>query len=393
MDNYYPHIGGAEVLFQNLAEELVRDGYSVSVLTPRSFPDYLPDETVNGVHIYRPWVPGFLQRYFFTLMAIPKAIALARQHDIIHTATYNAAFSAWIAAKLTGRKSIITIYEVWNRNWFRFGHSKLMSAVLFVLEKLVLALKFDQHVCISDSTLNEFRKLYPNRVATRIYPGVDYNELDKARQRDQHRLPSIREQYGYGPNDFVVFGFGRTGISKGFEYMVRAIPAISVKVPSAKFLFVWPTAPNFVSLRDTLASEIAQFPNAADVQVVDKKPRKELLSLIQAADCVVVPSLSEGFGYVAVESCCLCERVAVSNTTSLPEVVGGNYLLFEPANPSAISQAVEQIKAGQYKTTMLPTSFTVRRMVNEYTKLYGMLLSKIIAADSKPVEKQQNELS
>ena len=373
LDNYYPHIGGAELLFQNLAESLVQEGYTVTVLTPRSFPDYKPEEILNGVRIYRPWMPPFLQRYFFTFLAIPKAIALARKHDVIHTATYNAAFPAWIAAKVTGRKSLITIFEVWGRNWFRFGESRLLSAVLFLLEQLVLLLKFDQHVSISNSTERAYAEVYPTRPTARIYPGVDYDELNQARQRDQHQLAAIRERWGFKPDDFVVLGFGRTGLSKGFEYLVKAIPAASQQVPQARFVFVWPTAPNFVTSRDQLVDEISRFPASVRVDVHDKKPRQELLSLIQAADCVVVPSLSEGFGYAVVESCCLCNKVIASNTTSIPEVIGGNYLLAEPASPDAMARAMANMYHGHHETTALPTTFTVGRMVDAHKAVYDAL--------------------
>lgn len=373
LDNYYPHIGGAELMFQNLAESLAQQGYTVTVLTPRSFPEYKSEEILNGVHIYRPWMPGFLQRYFFTFLAIPKAISLARQHDIIHTATFNAAFPAWIAAKVTGRKSLITIFEVWGRNWFRFGESRTLSAVLFLLERLVLLLKFDQHVSISDSTERAYAEVYPTRPTARIYPGVDYNELNQARQRDQHQLTAIRERWGFKPDDFVIASFGRTGLSKGFEYLVRAIPAASEQVPQARFAFVWPTAPNFVTSRDQLVDEISRFSPSVRVDVQDKKPRQELLSLIQAADCVVVPSLSEGFGYAVVESCCLCNKVIASNTTSIPEVVGGNYLLTKPASPEAIAQAIADMYQGRYASKALPTTFTVERMVDAHKAVYESL--------------------
>ncbi|RZJ25272.1 MAG: glycosyl transferase family 1, partial [Flavobacterium sp.] len=65
LDNYYPHIGGAELLFQRLAEGLVRRGMTVTVLVPKNYPDYLDEETHNGVQIIRQKVPSFAQRYFF----------------------------------------------------------------------------------------------------------------------------------------------------------------------------------------------------------------------------------------------------------------------------------------------------------------------------------------
>jgi len=55
--------------------------------------------------------------------------------------------------------------------------------------------------------------------------------------------------------------------------------------------------------------------------------RSELPSYIAASDCIVVPSLSEGFGFAAAESCAMGKLIVASNVASLPEVVSGKFYL------------------------------------------------------------------
>ena len=370
LDNYYPHIGGAEKLFQNLAESLAQSGYAVTVFTPKSYPEYLDEEVHNGVRIIRQKVPAFAQRHFFTFLSIPRAVQLAKEHDLIHTAIYNSVFPAWVAAKIARKKVVVTIYEVWRKNWFKFGDNKVLAAIFFVLEWLMLSLKFDKHICISESTMHDYRKLYPNRETVRIYPGVSYEDLTVVPKLTHELRAEVRRKLGISPTDFMIFGFGRTGLSKGFEYLVDAVPKVVASLPNAKFVFIWPSAHNFVTMRDRLIERLQQVALADIYQVHDKKSWPELITLIQAADCVMVPSLSEGFGYVVVESCCLAERVIASNTTSIPEVVGGNYRLSEPGNSASIAEGIVKIANNDFLCKPLPTKFTNERMTCEHLNLY-----------------------
>ena len=124
LEYFSPHIGGAETLFEQLVQTLVQKGHKVTVLTTR-LPGTQAAEKKNGLQILGIKTPPFARRYWFTLLAIPWAINLAREHDIIHTTTYNAALPAWLAAKITGKKVILHVLEVFGRQWFALGEKNL----------------------------------------------------------------------------------------------------------------------------------------------------------------------------------------------------------------------------------------------------------------------------
>ena len=65
--------------------------------------------------------------------------------------------------------------------------------------------------------------------------------------------------------------------------------------------------------------------------------------LYRAADCVIAPSLAEGFGLPVLEAMLRGTPVACSNATSLPEVAGDAALLFDPTDVDEIAASVRRI--------------------------------------------------
>ena len=88
LENYLPHIGGAEVVFMNLCESLVKRGHNVDIVT-HQMKNSKKFEIINGVNIHR--VNCFYSRYLFSFFSIPKVLQLANQSDLIHTTTFNGA--------------------------------------------------------------------------------------------------------------------------------------------------------------------------------------------------------------------------------------------------------------------------------------------------------------
>ena len=71
----------------------------------------------------------------------------------------------------------------------------------------------------------------------------------------------------------------------------------------------------------------------------------ELDDLMRRAAALVFPSLYEGFGLPPLEAMACGCPVASSNAGSLPEVVGDAARLFDPFQPEAIAEAVEDVLA------------------------------------------------
>lgn len=72
-------------------------------------------------------------------------------------------------------------------------------------------------------------------------------------------------------------------------------------------------------------------------------PDSDLPSLYHGASVFAFPSFSEGFGLPLLEAMACGTPVVGSNCTSIPEVVGREDLLCDPANAVTIAQAMERI--------------------------------------------------
>ena len=113
------------------------------------------------------------------------------------------------------------------------------------------------------------------------------------------------------------------------------------------------------------------------VILLDPVPRDELPAYIAAADCVIVPSLSEGFGFSAAEACAMGKPVIASDTASLPEVVSGIYTLIEPKDAPSIANAVEQVYNRQF-SSYEKKLFTWAACISAYEEIYHQLIPKPI---------------
>ena len=356
LENYIPHIGGVEVVFKTLAENLAKK-HDVSIVTHR-LKGTKKYEVIKDVKVHR--VSCFKNRYLFSFLAIPKVLSLAKKADIIHTTTYNGAVPARLAAKLLGKPSLITVHEVMGKRWRSLTGMNLFSAKLHeFLEYLVISLRFDRFVCVSRSTQ---KNLYKNKKRSLvIYNAVDYGHFNPAKHKKRPK------------KTFTYLTYGRPGISKGIEYVVKAVPLVDIK--GSKLMLILSKDKAYRKRYGYIVGLIRKLKIEDKVILHDPVSYKELPSYIRSADCVIVPSLTEGFGFTVAESCAMGIPVVASNTTSIPEVISGKYLLVRPRSPKEIAQAIKKVHKKQYKTSK-PKRFLIKDNVDCYLKVYRELTRK-----------------
>lgn len=368
LEYYPPHIGGVEILFKNLCEGLAQRGHKVALVTSR-LAGTQAMEVVNGVTIRRVRVPRRGSRYWFTFLSIPQVLKSARGADVVHTTTYNGAFPAWLISKLLGKRCIITVLEVLGSLWKDLAGISWFSAKLYqLLEQLIISLPFDRYVCISKYTHNSLKmagaKDYKLGV---IYLGINSDLFDPKKADGE----SIRRRLGL-ENHFLYMYYGRPGITKGVEYLVQSVPLVAQRIPDSKLLLILANDP---ANRYESIKKIIKDLNIMDwLILLDPVPRTELPNYIAAADCVVVPSLSEGFGFTAAEACAMGKPVVASRVGSLPEVVSGRYVLVEPGSPEAIAKGVENVYRGKTENSEKEV-FNWSRCVEEYLEVYNKVLN------------------
>ena len=373
-ENYLPHLGGAEVVFKNLAEGFVKLGHEVSLITHR-IKGTKRYELMGGVKVYR--VNCFRSRYFFSFLAIPKVLKLAKKADVIQTTSFNGAPPAWLAAKLIKKPVVITVHENWINKWSKVTDlSKISCFIHNCLEKMIYTLNYDRYICVSQATRNDIIKdVIKNKASEKkaitIYNGLDYRLWNP----DNFDGNKVREQLDI-KDRFVCFSWGRPGMSKGFEYLIEALPEISAQIPNSILLLMLGSIETHRQRYEKLLQLIKKLAQRHQlenrIKIIPSVPYEQLGSFIAAADCAIVPSVSEGFGYSAIEACTMNIPLVSTNVGSLPEVVSGKFVLVNSKNPDALAEGVIKIKEKKYTSTPLK-KFTWERAIQEYLNVYGEL--------------------
>jgi glycosyltransferase involved in cell wall biosynthesis len=355
---YHPYVGGLESLSRRLAEGLAQRGHTVRVVTIR-LPGTLPDEILNGVYIQRVRTPRRADRFFFILTGILPALEAARQSDVLHTAPYGGPIPAYLAAKLAGKPLILTALEILGGRWSRLERNTLKAAAYRVFEKLVYRLPYDRFAAISGATLEDASALgMDSRLGRVIHCGVD-PEFSSA-----PAAGLLRNRLGLTPGDFVYLYYGRPGITKGVDVLLRAALEIQKAIPHAHLALILADEPR--KEYETLLC--LAFP-LENIHFIPSVPRSELTGYLRDADCIVVPSLTEGFGLTTAEACALGIPVVATRAGSIPEIISGRHVLVEPDSPAALAAGVIRISRGEWRETPLKT-FSWDAMIDAYERLY-----------------------
>lgn len=109
------------------------------------------------------------------------------------------------------------------------------------------------------------------------------------------------------------------------------------------------------------------------VLVVDSVPRDELPSWLLGADVVVVPSLSEGFGYSAIEAAALGCRVVATSGHATEELLSGVATFVPPRDAKALADAILAAAAGP-PPPPLERRFTAEEHARRVIDLYRRVM-------------------
>ena len=353
LEYYYPNIGGVEVLFKNLAENLVEDGHTVLVITNKSSKALLSKENINGVIVKR--LP-LLNRYLFTFLSLPWILIYGRKFDFFHTTSYNAALPSFLAAKILGKKCFITFHEVWAKLWYRLPNLNYFSRLLYYnYEKFILKLPFDKFIAVSKYTkcalITEGKR--PDKVVL-IYNGIDYTAYEKF----YHKEPPI----------FTFTYFGRLGVSKGIFILLEAARIFFAENKNSKLKLIVPKKP--VNDLKKVLKLINNYQLTPFVDLYHNLSSTELKNKLINSSCVIIPSYSEGFCFAAAEVVAMGIPLISSDQGALKEVVSGKFIKMDRLDSNSLLSAM--IKAKQNDWTITPVNkFELIDCVNNYQSLYS----------------------
>lgn len=329
---YPPHLGGMEIFVQRLSEGLANRGHDVTVFTTSNGKTESISK-VNNVrvislkkmsHIYNvPIVPSL----FWRLLDEEKPDVInAHQYPVFFSDT-----SAWISL-LRNIPFVLWVHVVSDP---KSPFSGLISDTYY---STIGKFPFVMAESIISPTLAYKQRLIGLGVRSnkiRVIPyGIDVEKFYYAKKSQ-----SFKARYGCRDSK-IILSVGRLNYQKGFEYLIKAMPAILRRIPEAKLLIVGEgeqlgSLKNLTKLLNLNQSVIF---TGALVQ-------KEIPIAYASADIFVLPSLFESFGISLVEAQAAGKPVIGTRTGGVPEALIENKtgLLVDPRDSKQLEIAILKV--------------------------------------------------
>ncbi len=236
--------------------------------------------------------------------------------------------------KLTRVPSVFTLHDV---AYLRFPQYHLLQNRVYLSLMMPRFLAQAQSIiAISASTRREALSSYrldPAKVVV-IPEGVEPRFRP---EHDPSRLAEIRARYAL-PTRFILF-VGTIEPRKNLPTLLDAYAALRPKAPEVGLV----VAGGKGWLHQGFYDRLRALGLADRVQLTGFVPDDDLPALLSAAEVFAYPSVYEGFGLPPLEAMACGVPVVVSNTSSLPEVVGDAGLLAPPLDPGAWAGALARL--------------------------------------------------
>ncbi|MBC2581567.1 glycosyltransferase family 1 protein [Clostridium sp. DJ247] len=227
-------------------------------------------------------------------------------------------------------------------------------------------------IAVSESTKKDIIEYFPqveDKIKV-IYPG----KPDFKRIYDKEHIEYIKKIYGIEGN--YILAVGTLEPRKNIVSLLKAFEKIYKKIKDIKLVLVGNKGWLYEDIF-TQASAAECFKNIVYTGYVDQE---HITTLYSGAQMFVYPSLYEGFGLPPLEAMCCGVPVVVSNTSSLPEVVGDAGVYCNPHSVDSISEAILRVlnnnelrKELTYKGLKQCEKFSWEKTADSIIDLYGQI--------------------
>ena len=267
-------------------------------------------------------------------------------------------------ARLAGCRHVVTTEHLAmvGRLWKRHAAKRLSS--IFVTRV----------ISITDSNvpyLTETHRVPAGKIAV-IHNGVDLDALDSAGPA------GLRSELGLDGSVFVFAAVGSLEERKGQRFLLHAFAILRERTGLKCALVIVGKGEGETTLRE-LAARLGLQQSAFFLG-----HREDAAALMREADCLVVPSLTEGMPFVIMEAMAASKPVIASRIYGIPEIVleSETGLLVEPGDPESLFGAMRALGQdrdlasgmGRRGRRRVSEEFSLERMARETQDLYELVL-------------------
>jgi glycogen(starch) synthase len=333
-------VGGIARHCEGLAKALVQQNHEVHLFT-LDFPGSPTYEEMDGVKVYRASTelghPNFLTWVLLFNHFLTKRVADVAgtvDFDVMHVHDWLAAFSGISFKHYLKKPMVLTVHstEVGRAQGLHSPDSFSINGIewwaMYEANRVIVCSQsMKNEICDHFNLPQEKVDVIPNAIdATKYQVSVDRG--------------AVKQRYGVGWGEKLVLCVGRLVPQKGIEYFIQAIPAVAKRYPEARFVIVgegWS--------RDILEAEARASGQGRKIQFTGFASDQEVINLMSSADVLVVPSVYEPFGIVALEGMATGVPVVASRVGGLSEVIEHDRtgLFVYPKDPESIAWGIDKV--------------------------------------------------
>lgn len=294
---YLPNLSGLTVYAQRLAEELVKRGYEVVVLSARFEKKLKKEEIINGVKVKR--LGGQKIGKGFLMWSYPKeSLKMVLRVDVVNCHLPSIE-SFWLAlwGKVFRKKVVITHHCEFN---FKGNLGNILISILSFPMHLITYI-------LADKIVGPTKDYAQNSLFLRLF-----------KNKTKYILPPIKVSPGKRKNNKKrnkIVGFvGRITWEKGLGYLIEAMDKVDANLELVGPYDGVSSDDTFRELKNKQKRKIKFWGKISDARLV---------SFYQKIDCLVLPSINnlEAFGMVQAEAIRYGTPAVASNLPGVRAVV------------------------------------------------------------------------
>lgn len=329
---YPPHLGGLENCADELNLYLTKNGFEVTVLTPKLPNDSLEKEIAHAkVKIWRYPAWEIISNYPIPCFWNKKCREIYRnvlsgKYDWVfsHTRFFLTSFWAGLYAK---KENIRWLHIEHGSDFVKLNsHFKSFLAKLFdwTLGRWIL-MSANKVVTVSLASAEFCKQLFSNRKYEVIYRGVELGNFE-------NNLEIERKYKGKTKILFV----GRLIDGKGVSNLIKAVEKLK---ELDWVLLIVGDGPQSENLKE----EVKRFGIGDRVVFLGQIERQKLIGIMNIVDIVVNPSYTEGLPTVIVEAAKCAKAIVATDVGGTREIIENNKsgILIKPKETQMLSEKIE----------------------------------------------------
>jgi len=382
---YRPHYSGLTIYAERLARALAGQGHQVRVLTSQYSPELARRERQDGVEIIRLPVGMRISKGVVMPEMPCQAWRLVRESDIVHLHLPQLDASLITLISRILKKPVVLTYHCDLRLPDGFVHTVANQASHVANHIAARAANLIVTNTRDYAENSKFLKHYLHKI--RIVPPPV--ELPHVSGDD---LAGFKQKFGINAGERIIGMAARLATEKGVEHLVKALPIVMEKFPTARVLFVGQYKRVFGE--EAYAQKLAPIIESLGRhwKFLGILPAREFAAFMHVAEVTVLPSLNstESFGMVQVESMTCGTPVVATDLPGVrqPVQTTGMGVVFPRGEANALAEGIISILGHPEKYRGDVQAIAKRFAPETIAEAYEGLYQELVEAGTRVEEEQ-----